>query len=214
MDIIREAGHIPSVAEVAARSRVSRATAYRYFPSRSVLITAVIDRSLGPVRSFKSKRPTAASACANCSCRPFRASRSSSRRCAPPCNSRSSTGRSSAPGLLEEETYRRGHRVRILEHAIAPLASQMPKAVRCRLHRALSVIFGIEPWVVLKDIWGIPDREVERIALWMADAMIDAAAATHRARRSAACGAHRHDRVAATSRPGSRAHLIDKHVNH
>jgi len=29
--------------------------------------------------------------------------------------------------------------------------------------------------VVLKDIWGIPDREVERIALWMADAMIDAA---------------------------------------
>jgi hypothetical protein len=47
--------------------------------------------------------------------------------------------------------------------------------VRCKLHRALSVIFGIEPWVVLKDIWGIPDREVERIALWMADAMIDAA---------------------------------------
>jgi hypothetical protein len=24
-------------------------------------------------------------------------------------------------------------------------------------------------------MWGIPDREVERIALWMADAMIDAA---------------------------------------
>jgi hypothetical protein len=29
--------------------------------------------------------------------------------------------------------------------------------------------------VVLKDIWGLPDREVERIALWMADALIDAA---------------------------------------
>ena len=51
----------------------------------------------------------------------------------------------------------------------------MPKTVRCKLHRALSVIFGIEPWVVLKDIWGIPNREVERIALWMADALIDAA---------------------------------------
>ena len=55
MQIIREAGHIPSVAEVAARSKVSRATAYRYFPSRSVLITAVIDNSLQPVRGYKSK---------------------------------------------------------------------------------------------------------------------------------------------------------------
>ena len=78
-------------------------------------------------------------------------------------------------GLLEEEIYRRGHRVRILQHAIAPLAAQMPAAVRGRMHHALSVIYGIEPWVVLKDIWGLHDREVERIALWMADAVIDAA---------------------------------------
>ena len=43
MDIIRLSGHIPSVPEVAVRSQVSRATAYRYFPSRSALVTAVID---------------------------------------------------------------------------------------------------------------------------------------------------------------------------
>jgi hypothetical protein len=47
--------------------------------------------------------------------------------------------------------------------------------VRDKLHRALSVVYGIEPYVILKDIWGLPDREVERIALWMADALIDAA---------------------------------------
>ena len=29
--------------------------------------------------------------------------------------------------------------------------------------------------MVLKDIWGLSDREVERTALWMADALIDAA---------------------------------------
>jgi len=78
-------------------------------------------------------------------------------------------------GLLEEEPYRRGHRVRILQEAIAPLAADMPPAVCDRLHHALAVIYGIEPWVVLKDICGLPDREVERAALWMADAMIDAA---------------------------------------
>ena len=51
----------------------------------------------------------------------------------------------------------------------------MTPAIRDRLHRALSVVYGIEPYVILKDIWGLPDREVERIALWMADALIDAA---------------------------------------
>jgi AcrR family transcriptional regulator len=57
MDIIRASGHIPSVAEVAVRSAVSRATAYRYFPSRSALTTAVIDSSLGPVRALASDNP-------------------------------------------------------------------------------------------------------------------------------------------------------------
>ncbi len=65
--------------------------------------------------------------------------------------------------------------MRILEHAIEPLAPLMRPAVRDRLHRALSVVYGIEPYVILKDIWGLPDREVERTALWMADALIDAA---------------------------------------
>ena len=45
------------------------------------------------------------------------------------------------------------------------------------------MVYGIEPYVVLKDIWGLPDREVERIALWMADALVDAAL------REAAAGA-------------------------
>jgi hypothetical protein len=39
----------------------------------------------------------------------------------------------------------------------------------------LSIVFGIEPYMILKDIWGLPNREVERTALWMADALLDAA---------------------------------------
>jgi hypothetical protein len=76
-------------------------------------------------------------------------------------------------GLLEEVPYRRGHRIRILAHAIAPL--DLPPTLRDRLHRALSVVYGIEPVVILKDIWGLPDREVERIATWMADALVGTA---------------------------------------
>jgi AcrR family transcriptional regulator len=175
MELIQESGHIPSVAEVAARSRVSRATAYRYFPSRSVLITAVIDRSLGPVRSFKSTKADGRERVRELFVQTFPRFKEFEPQMRAALQLALEHWALERAGLLEEETYRRGHRVRILEHAIAPLSAKLPKPVRCRLHRALSVIFGIEPWVVLKDIWGIPDREVERIALWMADAMIDAA---------------------------------------
>ena len=146
MEIIHEAGHIPSVAEVALRSRVSRATAYRYFPSRSVLITAVIDRSLGPVRSFESKATDGRERVRELFRRPFRASRNSSHRCAPRCSLPLEQWALERAGLLEEETYRRGHRVRILEHAIAPLATKMhagvarppaPRAVGDLRHRAV-----------------------------------------------------------------------------
>jgi len=37
------------------------------------------------------------------------------------------------------------------------------------------VVYGIEPVVILKDIWRLPDREVQRVAMWMADALIEAA---------------------------------------
>jgi hypothetical protein len=48
-----------------------------------------------------------------------------------------------------------------------------PCATGCTMR--CPVVYGIEPHVILKDIWGLPDREVERTALWMADALIDAA---------------------------------------
>ncbi|MDB5857818.1 MAG: TetR family transcriptional regulator [Ramlibacter sp.] len=208
MDLIQHTGHIPSVAEVALRSRVSRATAYRYFPSRSALVTTVIDASLGPVRQlaqdsrggrervrelFKSTFPR------------FKEFEPQLRAAAQLALEQWALERA---GLLQEPPYRRGHRVRILEHAIAPLAPAMPAAVRDRLHRALSVIYGIEAYVILKDIWGTGDRELERTVLWMADALIDAAvrdaAADERAvRPHAAATAKRTPQVARQPRPGA-----------
>jgi AcrR family transcriptional regulator len=175
MALIRQDGHIPSVAEVAVRSRVSRATAYRYFPSRSALITAVIDSSLGPVRTFASDNADGRARVHEL----FRQTFPRFQEFEPQLRAAAQLSLEQwaleRAGLLEEEPYRRGHRVGILDHAIAPLAPLLPGALRARLHRALSVVYGIEPYVILKDIWGLPDREVERIALWMADALIDAA---------------------------------------
>ena len=175
MRLIQEHGHIPSVAEVAVRSNISRATAYRYFPTRSALVTAVVDTSLGPVRSFASDSPDGRQRIRELFEETFPRFKEFEAPLRAAAQLTLEQWALEKAGLLEEEPYRRGHRVRILEHALAPLVTSMPRAVRDRLHRALSVVYGIEPVIILKDMWGLPDREVERIALWMADALIDAA---------------------------------------
>jgi hypothetical protein len=78
-------------------------------------------------------------------------------------------------GLLEEEAYRRGYRRELLRRAASPLRRQIGDKEFDRLVKALSIIYGIEPYVILKDIWGASDREVESIARWMLDALVDAA---------------------------------------
>jgi AcrR family transcriptional regulator len=185
--LIKELGHIPSVAAVAVRANVSRATAYRYFPSRSALATAVIDTSLGPVRGYADESNDGRERVRELFAKTFPRFKEYEAEMRAAAQLTLEQWGLERAGLLEEEPYRRGHRVGILEHAIAPLAPQLPAATRDRLHRALSVIYGIEPYVILKDIWGLPEREIERIALWMAEAMIDAAlrdAATKPAGRS------------------------------
>jgi acetyl esterase/lipase/AcrR family transcriptional regulator len=175
MALIQRDGHIPSVAEVATRSVVSRATAYRYFPTRSALVTAVIEASLGPVRTIASDDASGRERVRELFMRTFPRFTEFEPQLRAAAQLSLEQAALERAGLLEEEPYRRGHRIRILEHAIAPLAPQLTAALRDRLHRALSIVYGIEPYIILKDIWGLPDREVERIALWMADALIDAA---------------------------------------
>ncbi|HEX2543184.1 MAG TPA: helix-turn-helix domain-containing protein [Caldimonas sp.] len=175
MTLIRQDGHIPSVAEVAVRSKVSRATAYRYFPSRSALITAVVHASLGPVRAFASDNRSGRERVHELFKQTFPRFKEFEPQLRAAAQLALEQWALERSGLLEEEPYRRGHRVRILQHAIAPLAPQLSGACRERLHKALSVVYGIESYVILKDIWGASDRELERVVLWMADALIDAA---------------------------------------
>lgn len=175
MALIKQDGHIPSVAEVAVRSKVSRATAYRYFPSRSMLITAVIEASLGPVRSFQSAQPDGRERVRELFEQTFPRFKEFEVQLRAAAQLALEQWQLERSGLLEEVPYRRGHRVRILEHVLAPFTPKLSAALFKRLHMALSVVYGIELYVILKDIWGQSDREVERTALWMARALIDAA---------------------------------------
>jgi AcrR family transcriptional regulator len=172
-----KSGRVPSVAEVAVRAGVSRATAYRYFESRSKLVSAVIGEGLAPVR-----RTQTAGGSGEVRLRElfektfplFHQNEPHMRAALQLALEHESLERA---GLLEEEAFRRGHRRTILRRAAAPLLPELGHARFERLLKALSVIYGIEIYVVLKDIWGASDREVEAVARWMLEALLTAALA-------------------------------------
>ena len=67
-------GFIPSVSDVAEAAEVSRATAYRYFPSQAAMVQAVVDEALGPILAWHSDGDaTPTSAWRSSSASPFRA---------------------------------------------------------------------------------------------------------------------------------------------
>ena len=56
---LMQAGRVPSVTDVAEAAEVSRATAYRYFPTQAALVQAAVDEALGPILDWRSDLPDA-----------------------------------------------------------------------------------------------------------------------------------------------------------
>jgi AcrR family transcriptional regulator len=173
-------GRVPSVAEVAVRTGVSRATAYRYFPSRSKLISTVIGEGLAPVRSTRTIARDGPLALRELFEKTFPLFKENERHMRAALQLALEHEGLERAGLLEEEVFRRGHRRDILARAAQPMRAALGTAGYDRLLKALSVIYGIEIYVVLKDIWGTSDREVEAIARWMLEAIVSAALAEAR----------------------------------
>ena len=168
-------GRIPSVAEVAQSAGVSRATAYRYFPSRSKLVSAVIAEALAPVRRAVPQEGDAKQRLHELLDRTYSRFAEYEPHMRAALQLALEHQSLEAAGLLEEEPFRRGQRREILDIAIAPLRKQLgPKAYQ-RLLKALAVVYGIEPMVILKDICGASDRETEAVVRWMMDALVDSA---------------------------------------
>lgn len=173
-------GRVPSVAEVAVRTGVSRATAYRYFPSRSKLISAVIGEGLAPVRNTRTIASDGPLALRELFEKTFPLFNQNERHMRAALQLALEHEGLERAGVLEEEAFRRGHRRDILARVARPLREVLGSPSYERLLKALSVIYGIEIYVVLKDIWGTSDREVESIARWMLEALLAAALADAR----------------------------------
>ena len=176
MEIVDQ-GHVPSVSEVAEAAHVSRATAYRYFPTQSRLIATIMDYSLGPVRQWSSASRDGAQRLHELFDKTYPRFKEFEPQMRAALQLALEHDALDRAGLLKEAPYRRGFRRAILENAARPLEKVLGKARFRKLILSLSVIYGIEPYVVLKDIWGLESRDVEVISRWMADALIAAALA-------------------------------------
>ncbi len=171
-------GITPSVAELAEHARVSRATAYRYFPSQSALIAAVVDESLGPILAWNSAAPDAATRVDELLRFAFpRLEAHEAPLRAAIMVSLQQHAEASAGKAGNEPRLVRGHRVDILKRAIAPLAADLTPAQQDRVAQALSLVYGSEVFLVLKDIWHLELPEITDVVRWTAQAIIKQAVA-------------------------------------
>jgi AcrR family transcriptional regulator len=169
-----EQGQRPTVAEVADAALVSRATAYRYFPTQEYLLFEAalestrsdIDRELeentlpeDPETRLEilidalQKRIIAKEA----------AFRTMLRLSLEQFPEEEQYGGESAPSRL-----RGGGRVRWIEQALAPVEGYFEEAHFRRLVSALSLCMGIEALIVLRDVCALKSSEAEEVLHWAA----------------------------------------------
>ncbi len=178
---LMQSGVTPSISDVADAAEVSRATAYRYFPSQSALVEDVINEALGPILDWSSTSQDAEERVLNLfeTSLPridefeatFRAALKLSLE-----TWGSDQGAADKTGQAEEElNFKRGHRIGLLSDALSPLRTELSGKQFNNLVQALSLIFGVESLIVLKDISGQSPKQILSLTQWMASNLIRAA---------------------------------------
>jgi len=187
---LMERGVIPSVSEVAEAAAVSRATAYRYFPSQAAMIQEAVGEALGPILDWHSDSPEPEERISRliAFAYPRMETYETTLRAALQL-AIEQRARLQAGTLGEEQPIIRGHRKQLLAEAMRPLKGRLRRPAFDRLAQSLSLIFGTEALVVLKDIWGLDGDEARRVAVWAAHALVRAAVAEKVPVRRARSGA-------------------------
>ena len=175
--MIRE-GSTPTVPAVAERALVSKATAYRYFPSRdSLLEETELDFDAPTEESIFGKGDPPASAedrvsLVRAAFHDFSTRNDLQYR----IFLRNWHDRRLRQEPGQELETRGARRAIILERALRPLRSTLDKEALERLKAALSVMVGIESVIVLDDVLGLERKTAEEIMDWAVRTLVRAAA--------------------------------------
>jgi AcrR family transcriptional regulator len=174
-------GKIPSVADAAEAARVSRATAYRYFPTQSALIQEAVNTDLPRTWESDKRHAELASFADRVEC--------AVEEMLTVTHDNDTILRGvlllslqqwaaiQAGDKLEEEPITRGRgRIPAIQAVLAPYRGTLTPTASRRLSIALSLIVGAESLVVLRDIWGLEETEAKDVARWIARTLAQATA--------------------------------------
>jgi AcrR family transcriptional regulator len=170
-DELFEAGRVPTVAEVAERADVARATAYRYFPTQEALLleTTFLGDS-GPLRSL----PELVLEIRD----PAERLAEAVRRSAVWTLEREARLRTILRMSLEHEgTERPARRRHYIAELLRDVADELSPAAYESLAGSLTLLFGIDPIVSLRDNGDVPPQRIPDVLAWTAAAMVRAALA-------------------------------------
>jgi AcrR family transcriptional regulator len=167
-----EQGAFPSITEVAIAAQLSRATAYRYFPTQSALVSAMVDESLGPILAWQPTQPDARQRIAELLsfAYPRMLQHEGVLRAALHLSLQQWADNRSNPN--NEEKLVRGNRKRLLKMAVEPLEGKLSPEALQRVVYAFSLIYGSEVFMVLKDIWHLDDAGIQDVTQWMGKAIL------------------------------------------
>ncbi len=178
-ELLRRGAAPPTVAEAAEAAKVSRATAYRYFPTQEALLVEVA--ALGPVVAPVEAALAALLPDDNPETRLLRLLDAFN----PVLFADQATMRTALRVYLdtwfenrragdESPAVREGRRTRWLDEALAPVRRGMPAREWRRLRAALSLTLGSEALVVMKDVCRLADEEALAVLRWAAAALLRA----------------------------------------
>ncbi|QKJ88587.1 TetR family transcriptional regulator [Paramixta manurensis] len=169
-----DSGAFPSITEVAHAAQLSRATAYRYFPTQSALVSAVVAETLSPMRHFQPTRQEATERIDELLTFAFpkMLQHEGTLRAALHLSLTQWAQSQSEETVLVKEKLVRGNRKNLLQTVAEPLVDELPPELFQRVIHALSVVYGSEIFLVMKDIWGCDNQTLQDVAKWMAKAIV------------------------------------------
>jgi AcrR family transcriptional regulator len=167
-------GRKPSLEEVAEAALVSRATAYRYFPSiEALMVEAALDVAAPNSDDVFKGAPADPAGRVEKVDAAFE-----SMMLANEAGLRMMLAQSLQRSLTEEGGQlpkRQNRRTPLIEAALAPYKKEFSAAEFQTLSRALALIVGTEALVVFKDVLQVSDAEARKVRRWAIRALVEAA---------------------------------------
>ncbi len=164
---LMRAGRQPTVTQAAEAAGISRATAYRYFPAQEMLWAEVALFSMGgPLFPSAAETMTVPEAVANLVRRVGAWTYANEQ----PLRTLLRLSLDPATGV-----HRPGHRTGWIADALAPARNEIDGRTYKRLSSALTLMLGIDPIVVMRDIAGAAREDALDALEWAARALVQAA---------------------------------------